>query len=579
MSRVLSPADLITGKLLIQLGDASFEDVRRHTLELDADPHEPWDLVSSLVSAGLLSPEQVKRIRHYVAIFWRVRQAGVALRQVERRLGLSPSLTGELMARIERANYRERLGDLLAEAGVMSAAEGEALEREVREALEVENARLVERYRAEGFAPLARPLIPGPVVDEETLRISVLVPRDDVRERVDALLADLKAAAPTAPPAPSLSASWDGTWEEEVAAARARLAQEPPQTETTRMAPHEVLSPPAPKTDTVRTERVLRPPNDPRRTTRRQAAFDPTRTRSDELDREPGGGQLTRIGPYEVLQLIGRGSMGSVFLCAAPNGGMVAVKTLPASGADPEDARRFEREVAVVSRLRHPNTVGLVGRGETEDGVKYMVMPPYVGHSLREVLREQGPLPVELVLHYMEEILVGLSAIHAAGVVHRDLKPDNVLVLAGQDERRIKIVDFGIARPIDHESLQGDARFRTAAGIFTGSPAYVAPETIVGDPFDGRTDLYSLGVLLFELLTGGFPFSAESLSELLSLHLAGAPLGLADVAADVPWPRELEGLIADLLERELEARPASADAVLEALRSGLSARILEQLQA
>ena len=597
---MLSPADLVAGKLLVQLGDVPLDEIRRQVADMDADPEDPWDLVSRLVAAGLLPAAGMKRIRRYVALFWRVRQAAVALWLVERRHAPGPGQVDELLARFEGQDAHERLSDLLVSTGLVDRDQARALEDETQGLLEAENRRLVEGYRADGFAGLARPLIPLPVVDEAAFRVSILFRDASTRQRVDELIARGGAARPAPPAGLALSSSWEGTWEDMLQAHRsaapglpagegarddawtARTAVLSPSGDTARMDPAQVLSPPAGGTVRMAVGEVLAPPGgDPRETLTQPAPSTSTTVRrgSRWARTRPAIPQPETIGAYQVLQLIGAGAMGAVYLCSAPNGGMVAVKTILVDRADEDDRARFEREVAVCGLLRHPNTVGLVARGETAEGLRYLVMPPYVGRTLRELLKERGALPVELALHYLEEILVGLTAIHAAGVVHRDIKPDNVVVLAGQEERRIKIVDFGIARPIDDGCLPEDARFRTVAGILTGSPGYVAPETVTGDPIDGRTDLYSLGVTLYELLTGRAPFTAETPGELLLLHLAGEPVPLEAAAPEVPWPPELERLVAQLLARERDDRPASAQAVLERLRGGgLRARILTALE-
>ena len=577
---MLTPADLIAGKLLVQLGDVPFEQVRRHAQALldapDPDAAGPvpahgqpevfevqtrrvQDLVTSLAAAGLLRPEQVRRIRRYVALFWQVRQDAVTLWLAEHRRKPAPGLVDELLARLELGERQERMLDLLVEAGVVDAPGAHALEAATAELLEAENRRLIETYAGDGLAGLARPLIPRGTIDTQAFRVSVLFRDASTRERVEGLVRRLRrpsAPEPT-PPAASrldLSASWDGesslhAYRQAPGPAGAELLAEPGAGRATvPMDPLQVLVPP----DQQGTRRARMGQGTARMVPPGPAAALPSGS---------------AIGAYTVLHLIGQGAMGAVYLCTAPNGGMVAVKTLLANLAAPDDWARFEREAALCGLLRHSNTVGLIDRGATPEGVHYLVMPPYVGRPLRALVEEQGCLEPALALHYAEEILVGLAHIHEAGVVHRDLKPENVIVLAGHDQRRIKIVDFGIARAIGVGALPAEALFRTSAGIVTGSPAYVAPETILGDPFDARTDLYSLGVVLFELLAGRVPFLADTASEFLLLHLAGVPPQLGYVRPDVDWPESLEQLLQDLMARERLKRPPSARAVLERLRA------------
>ena len=241
---------------------------------------------------------------------------------------------------------------------------------------------------------------------------------------------------------------------------------------------------------------------------------------------------------------------------------MVAVKVTHTERAAPEDLARFERELTLLGRVDHEKVVRLMDQGETEDGLRYMVMPFYAGKDLKDVLDEtEGLLPLARVLDISCQLLAGLEAVHQAGVVHRDLKPENLFVLAG-DEGEVRLVDFGIARPADRDPDEREVDlFRSRSGVISGSPAYVAPETITGDAIDGRTDLYSFGVMLYRLLTGRFPLFAESPYDYLREHLVGVPLTLFQGRRDVGWHEEFERLVASLLAKEPADRPPSAASV------------------
>ncbi len=221
------------------------------------------------------------------------------------------------------------------------------------------------------------------------------------------------------------------------------------------------------------------------------------------------------LGRYELRQCIGKGGMGEVWSAYHTTLKRdVAVKILRADRIDAAAAARFEREVKATSSLTHPNTVRVFDYGTTEDGTLYYAMELLDGVSLGTLLSEQGPLPAERVTFLAVQITRALAEAHSKGIVHRDLKPDNLIITnAGGEPDFIKVIDFGIARSVS------DVSDVTRVGEIAGTPTYMAPEIANGLPANPHSDIYSLGVVLYVLLTGIPPFKGETSALTLYAHI------------------------------------------------------------
>ncbi|MBA3917920.1 MAG: serine/threonine protein kinase [Gemmatimonas sp.] len=259
-------------------------------------------------------------------------------------------------------------------------------------------------------------------------------------------------------------------------------------------------------------------------------------------------------GEFRLVREIGRGGMGVVYLARDTRLDRdVAIKTLPPHlAADAQVRERFVREARTAAALSHPNIVPIHAAAE-RDGVVYFVMGYVNGRSLADCVAGDGPLSVPDALRVVRQVAQGLDAAHARGVVHRDIKAENVLLdAAGQAH----ITDFGIARVAEVQPL-------TATGTVLGSVHYMSPEQVTGEAIDGRSDLYALGVLWYFLLSARFPFERPTSSAILVAHVNSRPTPLRELAAQVP--KTVAALVMQLLEKPANARPGDARVLLEAI--------------
>ena len=278
-------------------------------------------------------------------------------------------------------------------------------------------------------------------------------------------------------------------------------------------------------------------------------------------------------GRYKLDGTLGRGGMGLVYRATHVNlRRLAAVKILHPSLAASLDVRnRFEREALASGKIDHPNCVAVYDSGHLPDGSLYLAMELLDGRSLADVLEQEGQLAPGRALHILGHILRGLGNIHQAGLIHRDIKPENIfLIRSGQDEDFAKILDFGIAKPMRGE-LSDDGVKLTQAGMAFGTPIYMAPEQALGNPLDGRADLYAAAVLGYEMLTGQPPFYSDDKLEVMSMHTARPvpPMRQRLIKGGRPVPSSLEKLIVRGLTKKPGDRYANAEVFLAAVEEAL----------
>jgi eukaryotic-like serine/threonine-protein kinase len=264
-------------------------------------------------------------------------------------------------------------------------------------------------------------------------------------------------------------------------------------------------------------------------------------------------------GRYRLDGVIARGGMATVYAATDTRlDRTVAVKVMrPALAEDPDFVERFAREARAAARLSSPEVVAVHDQGtDAGTGTAYLVMEHVAGRTLRDVIRERGPLPPARALDLLEPVLRALAAAHAAGLVHRDVKPENVLL---GDDGRVKVADFGLARAIESSNLTA------TTGLLIGTVAYLAPEQVEHGRSDTRTDVYAAGILLFELLTGVPPYSSDSPMSVAYRHVhddVPPPSTLVDGV-----PTALDALVVSATRRDPAARPVDAGAFLAELRA------------
>jgi serine/threonine-protein kinase len=282
-------------------------------------------------------------------------------------------------------------------------------------------------------------------------------------------------------------------------------------------------------------------------------------------DEDPLIGQIL-AGRYRIDQLLGSGGMGSVYRAEHVHmRKAVAIKVLHREMTSlPEIVARFEREAIASARIVHPNVAGATDFGELDDGSFYLVLEFVEGRSLRELLDREKKLEPPRAREIARQIASALAAAHAAGVVHRDLKPDNVMLVAREGVAEwVKVLDFGIAK-VTAEEIR-DQPVLTQYGSVFGTPEYMSPEQALGQAVDHRADLYALGILLYEMLSGRTPFANDDLLQVLTRQMTAEPPPLP---AEIP--RELSALVMALLRKQPEDRIQTADEV-EARLSGPAA--------
>ncbi len=281
------------------------------------------------------------------------------------------------------------------------------------------------------------------------------------------------------------------------------------------------------------------------------------------------------INHYRIVSLVGRGGMGEVYLARDVRlNREVAVKVLPATFLrDTERLHRFEREAQTASALNHPNiiTIHEIGEVQTENGVTHYIVTEYVeGETLRQRI-SAGKINLSEALDVAAQVANAMAAAHAAGIIHRDIKPENVMV---RPDGLVKVLDFGLAKLTESESASNDTKidvstgsldFETRTGIVMGTVSYMSPEQARGQKVDQRTDIFSLGVLLYEMLAGRRPFEGATTNDIIAALLTAEPLPLIRHCVEVTT--ELEQIVAKCLAKDREARYQSAEELIADLKT------------
>ncbi|HEY5958373.1 MAG TPA: protein kinase, partial [Polyangiaceae bacterium] len=277
-------------------------------------------------------------------------------------------------------------------------------------------------------------------------------------------------------------------------------------------------------------------------------------------------------GRFHITSVLGEGGMGVVYVGEQQMGTTirkVAIKTLHQHlSNDASVQARFNREVGTVAQLEHPNTIKVYDFGKTKEGILYIAMEFVAGKPLADILSHDGPMPPSRVIHIMRQICGALDEAHQQGIIHRDLKPDNIILTnrAGETDF-VKVLDFGIAARTESADAQKEQKL-TQQGMVLGTPPYMSPEQFTGKPLDARSDVYSLGVMAYEMLTGKLPFDAETPWEWATQHMTAAPKAFETVAPTAHIPEGLRHAILKALNKERTQRQDSARQFFDELSGG-----------
>jgi serine/threonine-protein kinase len=296
-------------------------------------------------------------------------------------------------------------------------------------------------------------------------------------------------------------------------------------------------------------------------------------TESQQDSYSPLSEQITR--DYRILRLLGKGGMGEVYLAEQLRVGrrLVALKVLNrSSAARPEMAQRFENEASSGGRINHRNVVTVYESRITDDGQMYVAMEFVEGRSLTEYLKEKGPLALDQVIEITRQMCAGLAAAHKLGIIHRDIKPDNIMLTEEEGGQVVKLLDFGIARLSETDPSIG----KTRAGVIMGTPTYMSPEQAMGktgDRIDARSDIYSLGIVIYQMLTGHVAFKAPTPLEIMRMHISEPPAPLKHWQPDLNLPDAVEQVVLKALQKDRKLRQQTITELateLEAAATGIS---------
>jgi len=275
-------------------------------------------------------------------------------------------------------------------------------------------------------------------------------------------------------------------------------------------------------------------------------------------------------GKFRIMRKVGQGGMGTVYEAVHLRlQERCALKVMnPDVANTPDFAKRFEREAILARRLQHPNAVRVDDIDETEDGRPYIVMEYVEGRSLKQLIQETGPMPVGRVGAIAKQVAAALGAAHQLGIVHRDIKPENIVLIGGPQGEQAKVLDFGIAKLKEVRQSDASGMTLTSTGMVMGTPQYMSPEQALGkrgDELDGRSDLYSLGVVMYQMLTGELPFKADTTLALLHAQAFEPPRPFSEVRPDLQLPDSICRLVMSCLAKQPQDRPASAQALIDEL--------------
>jgi serine/threonine-protein kinase len=272
-------------------------------------------------------------------------------------------------------------------------------------------------------------------------------------------------------------------------------------------------------------------------------------------------------GKYRILEKIGQGGMGAVYKALHITfDELRAIKVISSELVnDAMFLKRFQHEAVITRKLHHPNAVRVDDIDESEDGRPFIVMEYIQGRSLRKLIEEEGAMTAARTCSIIKQVAAGLDAAHRLGMIHRDIKPDNIVLIETPEGEQAKVLDFGIAKIKESRLGETAGMTLTGTGVVIGTPQYMSPEQAMGkrgDQLDGRSDLYSLGIVMYQMLTADLPFKADTTMAMILAHLQTAPMPFRTVRPDLNVPEAVAALVMKLLEKQPEMRPPSAQELI-----------------
>jgi serine/threonine-protein kinase len=277
-------------------------------------------------------------------------------------------------------------------------------------------------------------------------------------------------------------------------------------------------------------------------------------------------------GKYRIISKVGQGGMGAVYKVVHVAFDEVhALKVInPSLMSDDTFVKRFKHEAVITRKLQHVNAVRVDDIDEAEDGRPIIVMEYIEGQSLKKLIQEQGALPWPRVCAIIKQSAAALEAAHALGMVHRDIKPDNIVLINTPDGEVAKVLDFGIAKLKEAHANDSGGLTLTGTGVVIGTPQYMSPEQAMGkrgDDLDGRSDLYSLGVVMYQMLSGDLPFKAETTMAMLICHMQTTPIAIKAAHPDLQIPEPIADVVMKTLEKDPNHRPHDARAFINEIEA------------
>lgn len=273
-------------------------------------------------------------------------------------------------------------------------------------------------------------------------------------------------------------------------------------------------------------------------------------------------------GKYRIVCKVGQGGMGTVYKVVHVAFEEVhALKViLPALMSDELFVKRFKHEAVITRKLQHPNAVRVDDIDEAEDGRPIIVMEYIEGQSLKHLIQDQGALPAPRVCSIIKQAAAALAAAHDLDMVHRDIKPDNIVLVESPEGEMVKVLDFGIAKIKEARNSDSAGMTLTGTGVVIGTPQYMSPEQAMGkrgDELNGRSDLYSLGVVMYQMLTGDLPFKADTTMGMLLAHMQTEPTPIRRIHPELQIPEAIANVVMRTLEKNPDDRPQTARALIE----------------